>query len=110
MPNPIIQHPSSTIPFVALAYGDAGQEAQAVSPSNPIPSIDRPYRDARALVANTLVTPGQAVLVDCSQQGKIAFELASGTQILLTVPAGLAFLPLAAQRFLSAGTTALFAA
>ena len=110
MPNPVIEHPSRAVPFVALAYGDSGAEAVAVSATNPIPSRDRPYRDARGLVANTVVTPGQAVLVDCAGEGKIAFELASGTQVLITVPAGLVILPLAAQRFLSAGTTAQFSA
>lgn len=106
MTNPIIEHPSRAVPFVALSYGEAGQPATAVSSSNPLPLLDHGYRNARALAPNVLQAPGQAVLIDCQSDGKIALELASGAQITLSISAGLLILPFVVQRYLSAGTTA----
>lgn len=106
MTNPIIEHPSRAVPFVALSFGEAGQPATAVSPANPLPLLDHGYRNARPLVANTLQTPGQAVLIDCQADGKINLELASGAQLAFSISAGLLILPFVVQRYLSTGTTA----
>jgi hypothetical protein len=57
-----------------------------------------------------VVTAGGAVLIDCSAEGFIKFELAGGGQLRFTVPAGLLVLPLAVQRFLADTTTAQFSA
>lgn len=106
MTNPIIEHPSRAVPFVALSYGEAGEPAVAVSPSNPLPLLDHGYRNARPLVANTMQIPGQAVLIDCQADGKINLELASGAQLAFSISAGLLILPFVVQRYLSSGTTA----
>jgi hypothetical protein len=110
MPNPNIDHPSRAVPFVAVAFGDAGQAAVAVSRTNPLPSIEQAYSHARALTANVLVTPGISVLIDCAGDGKINLELTDGTQLAITVSAGLTILPFAVQRFVSTNTTAVFSA
>lgn len=110
MPNPTIQHPSLGVPFAAVSFGDAGENAVAVSHTNPLPQLDHGYRNVRSLVANTLVTPGQAVLIDCSVDGRINLEMVGGAQIALTVSAGLVILPLVVQRYVSSGTTATFSA
>ncbi len=112
MPNPQILHPSSSVPLAAMSFGDTGDIAKAVSPANPLPTLDRPYRGARPLVANTAIAAGSAVLVDCLVAGSVQFEFADAgagvTTLTVNVPAGLAILPFAAQRFLSAGSTASF--
>lgn len=110
MPNPQISHPNGAVPFVALSYGDSGANAVAVTATTGLPMREQPYRAARALVANTVVTPaGSALMVDCTVAGAIAIELAdAGGQVIVNLPVGLAILPLAAQRFLTTGTTALF--
>ena len=114
MPNPQIIHPSTTVPFAAMSFGDTGDVAKAVSSANPLPTLDRPYRAARALTANTVIAAGSAVLVDCTVAGTVQFEFADAgagvTTLTINVPAGLAILPLAAQRFLSAASTASFSA
>ena len=112
MPNPQILHPSSAVPLAAMSFGETGDIAKAVSPANPLPTLDRPYRGARALVANTAIAAGSAVLVDCLVAGTVQFEFADSgagvSTVSITIPAGLAILPFAAQRFLSAGSTANF--
>ncbi|MDE2595391.1 MAG: hypothetical protein KGL44_00790 [Sphingomonadales bacterium] len=110
MPNPQINHPSLSVPFVALAFGAAGDAAVPVTPASGLPMREAPYAAARALAANTVVTPGRAVMADCSVAGPAVLELADASQITLTLPAGLLILPLAVQRFLAAGTTAVFSA
>ena len=108
MPDPLppIRHPAKFVPLSAVATGQPGEAAIAVSPTNPVPSREQPLRSARVLTADTPVASGAALLVDCSAGGVASFTLEDGTQLALTLSPGLTLLPLAVTELASADLTA----
>ncbi len=109
MPTPpIIRHPAKYVPLSAVAIGENNAEAQPVSAANPFPCVDKPLSAIRALIADTVVTPGNAVLVDCSTGGTINLQLSDESQLPLTFAPGVTLMPFAVRAVSSVGTTAQF--
>lgn len=104
--TPIIRHPARFVPLAAVATEGVDGTALPVSSSNPVPTSDAPYSAARALVEDTSVAPGKALLVDCSQGGVLNLELADTTQLPLTFAPGVTLLPFSVRQRLSLGSTA----
>ena len=105
-PTPVIRHPARFVPLAAVATEGADGAALPVSPSNPVPVLEAPYVAARALVEDTAVEPGKALLVDCNQGGVLNFELADTTQLPLTFAPGVTLLPFSVRQRMSLGSTA----
>lgn len=105
---PLIRTPARYVPLAAIAIGASGGPAVAVSAANPVPCSDQPLSTLRALIPDTAVEPGNALLVDCSSAGKIMLEFSDGSQIALSFAPGVALMPFAIARILSNGTTASF--
>lgn len=112
MPDPLppIRHPARFIPLTALATGEPGSPAMPVGATNPLPSREVGLRGARGLAPGNTVEAGAAVMIDCSASGRATFVLADGSQLPLTVSAGLTLLPLAVTGIAQDGLTAVFAA
>ena len=112
MPDPLppIRHPSRYIPLTALATGEPGLPALAVGTANPLPSREAPLRSARGLAPGNIVEAGAAILIDCSASGRAIFVLADGSQLPLTISAGLTMLPLAVTGLAQDGQTAALTA
>ena len=110
MPDPLppVRHPARFVPLSAIATGEPGEAAVSVGPANPIPSREQPLRGARSLGADTPVTAGLALLVDCSAGGQSTFTLEDGSILTLTLSPGLTLLPLAVTGYAAADLTASF--
>lgn len=106
IPCPPIRFPAKFVPLSAVATGQPGEAAIAVSAANPIPSREQPVRGARVLAPDTPVLPGVGLLVDCSASGQATFTLEDGSALELTLPAGLTLLPFAVTVIASANLTA----
>ena len=106
-PLPPIRHPAKFVPLSAVATGEPGAPAVAVSASNPVPCREQPLRSARILATDNPVQPGAAMLVDCSAGGQATFTLQDGTILALTLSPGLTLLPLAVTELSSANLTAV---
>ena len=102
-----VHQPSRYVPLAAVATRSASGNAEPISPANPIPCSEMPLASVRALVADTVIEPGLALLVDCSTGGMLNLELADGTQLPLAFAPGLTLLPFAVRQRLSLGTTAI---
>lgn len=105
-----IHHPAKYIPLTALAIGVEGANGVPVSQDLPLPCSEKPLSAARALIPDTAVTPGLAVLVDCSSAGKIVFRMVDETLLPLTFAPGVTMLPFAVSGIEAAGTSAEFQA
>jgi len=105
-----IEHPSSSVPYVALAFGQQGQSAALVKADSGLPVREQAYTAARTMAADVVVTAGRAVLLDCTAGGTITLVLAGGGTMLLHLAEGVAILPFAAASWTSSGTTAQFSA
>ena len=105
---PLIRHPAKYVPLTALATGNPEGSAIPISPDNPFPCSDQPLASIRALIADAQTAPGLAILVDCSNSGKIVLEFADGSQLPLSFSAGVTMLPFAVSSVVSTGTTATF--
>lgn len=108
MPDPVpsIRHPSAYVPLSALATGALGDQARPVTPENPVPNSEQPYRDARALLADAPISEGKALLVDCSAGGLVDLILAGGANLQMTFSPGITLLPFAVTGYSAGGTTA----
>lgn len=108
MPEPLppIRHPARFVPLSALATGEVDAPAEPVTAANPLPCREPPFTAVRELVPGASVTPGVAVLMDCSSGGLASFTLASGSSLSLTVSPGLTLLPLAVASLAAADLTA----
>lgn len=104
---PPIRHPARFVPVTALATGDVGAPALPVGAANPLPCREQPYVAVRELAPDAAVTPGIALLVDCSAGGAASLVLASGTVLTLTFSPGITLLPLAVSLLSSTGLTAV---
>lgn len=108
MPDPeaVIRHPSRYVPLTALATGVEGEIAHPVTPDNPVPNAEQPYRGVRPLLPDTPIAPGKALLADVVTGGMVEMELANGSMLAITLHPGLTMLPFATSQLVSAGTTA----
>ena len=104
---PPVRHPARFVPLSALATGAPGQPAVPTGPDNPLPTREQPLRGARAVLPDTPVVPGTALLVDCSAGGRATFVMQDGSNLVLTLSAGLTLLPLAVVELISSDLTAV---
>ena len=97
--------PAGFVPQMAISFAAAGA-ATAVDVDHPLPTGERAFQGAIALVPDVDQTAQRGVAIRCTSAGTVQFKLADGSLLAVPVDTGFAILPLAVRMLVSAGTTA----